>query len=133
MKPESVNQFQSIDDSCSKSMFSLRDVDIYKINYFLGKINAVFALFRNLLPVAKYDFQVLVRGGGSMSQIDAIIYNVMSLLLKVMKQLKIQESDILKIKNSARKIGFYTVDDRRKNRKLAGRKKFRKKEQFSKR
>ncbi len=86
-------------------------------------LNTILQPLKVCSKLKDFDFTVIVRGGGSFGQIEAIRHGVARALLKYDPELK----SILKIN------GYLTRDPRQKERKKPGLKKARKAPQWSKR
>jgi len=84
---------------------------------------AILAPLKKFASIDKYDLIVRIKGGGISAQADALRLGIARAL--------VQENSDLRV--SLKELGYLTRDPRRKERKKYGRKKARKKFQFSKR
>jgi len=104
---------------------SLNYFDGLKKNYeVIGKLLSMF----NLLE--KVDIKITVSGGGLTGQIEAIRHGISKALVIFDHKNEDLKSSF---KKSLKKLGFLTRDSRKVERKKVGRRKSRKKEQYSKR
>ena len=104
---------------------SLNYVDGFKKNYeVIIKILSMFNL------IDKVDLNITVSGGGLTGQIEAIRHGISKALVILDHKNEDLKSSF---KKSLKKLGFLTRDSRKVERKKVGRRKSRKKEQYSKR
>lgn len=116
------------------------------VEEYFGRSTARMVVMQALEAVAmtdKVDIKITVRGGGDMGQAGAIRHGITRALINfdeefVNKSAANQAEEFANIKENAfrrilRKEGFVTRDSRQVERKKVGRRKARKKEQYSKR
>lgn len=104
---------------------SLNYFDGFKKNYeVIIKILSMFNL------IDKVDLNITVSGGGLTGQIEAIRHGISKALVILDHKNEDLKSSF---KKSLKKLGFLTRDSRKVERKKVGRRKSRKKEQYSKR
>ena len=78
----------------------------------------------------KFDIKITIKGGGLIGQAEAIKHGISKALTIFDKKNEDKETSF---KKKLKKIGFLTRDSRKVERKKVGRRKARKKEQYSKR
>jgi len=79
--------------------------------------------------INKIDLKITVKGGGLIGQAEAIKHGISKALVKLNENNDVENTYRKKLK----KVGYLTRDSRKVERKKVGRKKSRKKEQYSKR
>lgn len=84
---------------------------------------AILAPLKKFSSISQYDFIVRIKGGGIVAQAEAFRLGIARAL--------IQENE--ELRGSLKELGYLTRDPRKKERKKYGRKKARKRFQFSKR
>lgn len=119
-------------DKLDNKMFNLTKIKLFQLINFFNFFYSLKKIFFQIFDKYNIFFKTIVKGGGKVSRLDSIIYSIFNCLFEISKDM-LNNEDIQKIKNQSRKIGLYTVDIRKKRRKLAGKFKSRAKEQFSKR
>lgn len=123
-------------------------INSLSVDEYFGRSTARMIVHQALQAVAmadKLDLKITVRGGGDMGQAGAIRHGITRALIKYDEEFvgknaanQPAEEEFSSIKDNSfrrilRKLGFVTRDSREVERKKVGRRKARKKEQYSKR
>lgn len=110
--------------------FLINNIENYFKNSFRCN-NIMFKPLRILNFEKKIDLKITVKGGGITGQAEAIRHGISKALVKFLETN--QYDELKNMKKVLKDLGFLTRDPRKVERKKVGRRKARKKEQYSKR